>query len=253
MAGEIEFTRNYSDLSTDNGFQFEFFCDRCGNGYRTEFDTFGLSCDQRLDSASGCWRRFGRATQRAKSAAWEKASDKALRTDPAEVRPVPALQRVDVPRPLLEREERPLQAVRPDPAWRWRPPRRAGLWRRWAHAKMAEEPRIPPRLTGVRASRPRPMRGAPQATNAKFCPVQSRPCVRHYRSAASSWCRGPSSARLRRRRPHESDGDSRNSRRSAWCHSGSCEYRSLIIYLSPLRGTTMAAGGDAPSGRGHRE
>ena len=33
MAGEIEFTTNYSDLSTDNGFQFEFRCNRCGNGY----------------------------------------------------------------------------------------------------------------------------------------------------------------------------------------------------------------------------
>ena len=43
MAGEIEFTSNYSDLSTDNGFQFEFRCDRCGNGFRTEFDTFELS------------------------------------------------------------------------------------------------------------------------------------------------------------------------------------------------------------------
>lgn len=34
---KIEFTTNYSDLSTDEGFQFEFFCDRCGTGYRTSF------------------------------------------------------------------------------------------------------------------------------------------------------------------------------------------------------------------------
>jgi len=27
----IGFIRNYNDLSTDNGFQFEFFCDRCGH------------------------------------------------------------------------------------------------------------------------------------------------------------------------------------------------------------------------------
>jgi hypothetical protein len=33
----IEFTRNYSDLSTNQGFQFEFFCNRCSTGYRTRF------------------------------------------------------------------------------------------------------------------------------------------------------------------------------------------------------------------------
>ena len=31
------FTRNYNDLSTDAGFQFEFFCDCCGNGFRSSF------------------------------------------------------------------------------------------------------------------------------------------------------------------------------------------------------------------------
>ncbi len=31
------FTRNYSDHSTDAGFQFEFFCDNCGNGYKSSF------------------------------------------------------------------------------------------------------------------------------------------------------------------------------------------------------------------------
>jgi membrane protease subunit (stomatin/prohibitin family) len=35
----IQFTRNHSDHSTDKGFQFEFFCDRCGNGFMSEFKT----------------------------------------------------------------------------------------------------------------------------------------------------------------------------------------------------------------------
>jgi hypothetical protein len=30
----IQFTRNYQDLSTDQGYQFEFSCDRCGNGVK---------------------------------------------------------------------------------------------------------------------------------------------------------------------------------------------------------------------------
>jgi membrane protease subunit (stomatin/prohibitin family) len=33
----IQFTRNNSDHSTDKGYQFEFFCDRCGNGFMSEF------------------------------------------------------------------------------------------------------------------------------------------------------------------------------------------------------------------------
>lgn len=31
------FTRNYNDLSTDAGFQFEFYCDCCGNGFKSTF------------------------------------------------------------------------------------------------------------------------------------------------------------------------------------------------------------------------
>ncbi len=36
----IEFTDNYEDLSTDTGFQFKFYCQRCGNGYMSEFRPF---------------------------------------------------------------------------------------------------------------------------------------------------------------------------------------------------------------------
>ena len=31
------FTRNHDDLSTESGFQFEFYCDCCGNGYKSTF------------------------------------------------------------------------------------------------------------------------------------------------------------------------------------------------------------------------
>jgi membrane protease subunit (stomatin/prohibitin family) len=33
----VQFTRNHTDHSTDKGYQFEFFCDRCGNGFMSEF------------------------------------------------------------------------------------------------------------------------------------------------------------------------------------------------------------------------
>ena len=37
MAGFTPFTDNYTDLSDENGYQFEFRCDICGSGYRSEF------------------------------------------------------------------------------------------------------------------------------------------------------------------------------------------------------------------------
>jgi hypothetical protein len=34
---DIPFTDNYKDLSTDKGYQFKFFCEKCGNGYMSSF------------------------------------------------------------------------------------------------------------------------------------------------------------------------------------------------------------------------
>ncbi len=32
-----QFTRNYADRSSDKGYQFEFYCDKCGTGLRSSF------------------------------------------------------------------------------------------------------------------------------------------------------------------------------------------------------------------------
>src|SRR5439155_8955639 len=37
MGTMIGFTDNYQDRSTREGYQFEFFCERCGNGYTSSF------------------------------------------------------------------------------------------------------------------------------------------------------------------------------------------------------------------------
>ena len=37
MARIVAFTDNINDLSNANGYQFEFVCERCGNGYRSPF------------------------------------------------------------------------------------------------------------------------------------------------------------------------------------------------------------------------
>ena len=49
----IEFVENYEDLSTENGFQFKFFCDRCGNGFQSSFAT------NKLGMAGGLLRVAG--------------------------------------------------------------------------------------------------------------------------------------------------------------------------------------------------
>lgn len=40
-----QFTRNYRDHSNDKGYQFEFFCDKCGNGFRSSYQasTIGMA------------------------------------------------------------------------------------------------------------------------------------------------------------------------------------------------------------------
>ncbi|HEV3468535.1 MAG TPA: zinc ribbon domain-containing protein [Pyrinomonadaceae bacterium] len=34
----IQFVANYEDLSTDRGYQFKFYCDKCGNGYMSRYE-----------------------------------------------------------------------------------------------------------------------------------------------------------------------------------------------------------------------
>ena len=51
--GLIAFTRNYTDHSNNTGYQFEFFCDRCGNGYRSSFQASKIGMAGGLLRAAG--------------------------------------------------------------------------------------------------------------------------------------------------------------------------------------------------------
>lgn len=80
---EIEFTRNYTDSSTNQGFQFEFHCNRCGNGYRSSFQPWAVgTVAGALDAASSLFGGvFGQAAnmgERVRSATWQQARDKAF-------------------------------------------------------------------------------------------------------------------------------------------------------------------------------
>jgi hypothetical protein len=55
--GAIAFTRNYTDHSNDTGYQFEFHCDKCGNGYRSTFHGSALGMGSKL--AKGLGSLFG--------------------------------------------------------------------------------------------------------------------------------------------------------------------------------------------------
>ncbi len=92
MADRIEFTRNYNDLSTDQGFQFEFNCDRCGTGYRTHFQANTLgTVSTALGAASnlfgGLLGRAADLSEQVRSASWEKAHDAAFTQAMEELRP----------------------------------------------------------------------------------------------------------------------------------------------------------------------
>lgn len=51
------FTRNYRDHSNDTGYQFEFFCDKCGNGFRSSFQASALGVGSKI--AKGLGALFG--------------------------------------------------------------------------------------------------------------------------------------------------------------------------------------------------
>lgn len=53
MGGMIHFTNNYRDCSTDNGFQFEFYCDGCGTGLMSQFKASKLGMAGGVLKAAG--------------------------------------------------------------------------------------------------------------------------------------------------------------------------------------------------------
>ena len=89
----IEFTDNYEDLSTDKGYQFKFYCERCGNGYLSTFKSSKLGMAASAAEVAG--NLLGGIFGRAASSAYEirravagPAHDAALREAVAEIRPM---------------------------------------------------------------------------------------------------------------------------------------------------------------------
>jgi hypothetical protein len=79
----IQFVGNYDDLSTDRGYQFKFYCDKCGNGFMSRFQPSVIGTAGSLLRAAGDF--FGGWASSAGNSAYEiqrstggKAHDEAL-------------------------------------------------------------------------------------------------------------------------------------------------------------------------------
>ncbi len=93
MAVPIPYTSNYTDHSTEEGYQFEFFCERCHNGYKSGFKANPLGIGSKV--ARGLGSMFGGSLSNigyggtlARDMTESTAKDKALREAMDECRPL---------------------------------------------------------------------------------------------------------------------------------------------------------------------
>lgn len=86
----IAFTRNFTDRSNDSGFQFEFFCDKCGNGHMSSFQRNTLGVAAHLVKAAG-WvfghQNLGWGADQVKDAFRGSARDNAFQAAVTEIMP----------------------------------------------------------------------------------------------------------------------------------------------------------------------
>lgn len=181
MSEKIQFVTNHSDLSTDKGFQFEFFCDRCGTGYRTRFQgTATGAITDILDTAGsllgGLFGQAAEVGQRIHSAGWEKAHDDAFVNAVKELQPdfvqCPRCSSWVCRKSCWNTKRGLCKECAPDLGVEMSAAQASkSVEEVWAHAAMAEEDK---KLATenwretIRASCPNCE--APLATNAKFCP-----------------------------------------------------------------------------------
>ncbi len=91
--GRVEFTGNYQDLSTDKGFQFKFYCEKCGNGFMSSFkmNKLGLAASAAEIASSffgGVFSRAAHGAYEAQRAIGGKAHDEALQEAVDEIKPL---------------------------------------------------------------------------------------------------------------------------------------------------------------------
>ena len=182
MDNKIEFTSNYSDHSTDSGFQFEFNCNRCGTGYRTRFQPFAAgTISNALNTASslfgGILNSAARVGQDVRSSAWQKARDDAFAKAVEEIKPdfvqCPRCSAWVCRKSCWNNQRGLCKGCAPDMGVEMAAAQASRTVEEiWAHSKVAESDRAMLKdeswRAGVRATCPNC--NAPLAENAKFCP-----------------------------------------------------------------------------------
>jgi hypothetical protein len=93
MAQALKFNGNHNDLSTETGFQFEFTCDCCRNGFSSKFKPYVAgSVSGILNTASsifgGIFSQASDISENVKSATWQQDKDKALEEAMGELSPL---------------------------------------------------------------------------------------------------------------------------------------------------------------------
>ena len=180
MAERTPFTRNYSDLSTERGFQFEFSCDRCGNGYRTKFRPSATGAvSEVLDAASsilgGFFSTASNVGNRVHGAAWERAREEALVQAIEEMRPefvqCPKCQSWVCRNTCWNNKRGLCKNCAPDLAVEMSAAQSGvAVNEIWQNAQSAEEDKVDPQAWKETIKASCPQCGAALATNAKFCP-----------------------------------------------------------------------------------
>jgi membrane protease subunit (stomatin/prohibitin family) len=182
MSEKIEFTKNYTDHSTDRGFQFEFFCDRCGTGYRTHFVTYAAgTVSSALETASslfgGVFNSVANASQSVKSAGWQKAKDDAFIAAAEELKPdfvqCPRCSTWVCKKSCWNTQRGLCKNCAPDMGVEMAAAQASRTVEEiWAHSKVAEDDRAMLKdenwRAGARATCPNC--NAPLEKNVKFCP-----------------------------------------------------------------------------------
>jgi len=89
----IPFTGNYEDLSTDRGFQFKFYCEKCNNGYMSSFQAstmgmLGSAARVAGDLFGGVFGRVADSSYEVQRAVGGSAHDSALKSAVAEISPI---------------------------------------------------------------------------------------------------------------------------------------------------------------------
>ena len=182
MAEKMEFVNNYSALSTNQGYQFEFYCNRCGSGYRTHFKpSITGTVSGAMDAANSLFGGFfGKAadlSERVRSASWEKAHDEAFQNAIEELKPdfiqCPRCSSWVCRRNCWNTQRGLCKGCAPDLGVEMSAAQSSRTVEEiWAHSKMAEEDREMLQekswREGVRATCPNCE--SPLAKNVKFCP-----------------------------------------------------------------------------------